>query len=349
MEHDQPAQSLVANPTLYPLTFTPALRDYVWGGRNLERLYGRPLPPGQIAESWEISAHPTASTVVDAGPLRGRSLPEVLAIYGTKLVGKRSSWAPERGRFPLLVKLLDVERRLSVQVHPPDDYALQHENGELGKTEMWYVLHAQPGARIILGLRSGVTPGTLQLAAAENRIEEELHFLPVRVGDAIFIPPGTIHAALEGLVINEVLQNSDTTYRLYDWDRLGSDGKPRPLHMNKAMEVMDFQRAQPGPVQQVVLEDGRGLVRTRIVSCRYFVVEKIALEGGAEWQGHANGETFEMWGTIQGQADLSSATGDTSLPAVKYCLVPAALGDFAIRSQRGATLLRIYLPSQDTA
>jgi mannose-6-phosphate isomerase len=276
-------------------------------------------------------------------------LPEVLEIYGTEIVGKRAGRALECGRFPLLVKLLDAEKRLSVQVHPSDDYALQHENGELGKTELWYVLHAQPGARIILGLRSGITPQALRLAAAENRIEQQLHFLPVRVGDAIFIPPGTVHAALEGLVINEVLQNSDTTYRVYDWGRVGSDGKPRPLHMDKAMEVMDFERVEPGPVHQVLLEQRAGIMRTRIVSCRYFVVEKISLEGGAAWQGHTNGETLEMWGTIQGRAHLSSATGDASLPAIKYCLVPAALGDFTIHSPHGATLLRIYLPPEDTA
>ncbi len=329
---------------LYPLTFTPVVRDYLWGGRSFERLYGRSLPPGPAAESWEISAHPTASTVVDAGSLRGRSLPELLAIYGVDLVGTHAWWALARGRFPLMVKLLDAEKRLSVQVHPPDAYALQHEDGELGKTEMWYVLHAQPDARIILGMRPGVTPESFRQAVAENQLERELHFLPVQPGDVIFIAPGTVHAALEGMVINEVLQNSDTTYRVYDWGRTGADGKPRRLHIDKAMDVIDFQCVEPGPTQPVLVETRPGVVRQRIASCRYFVVERVSLAAAAGWSGRTQGETLEIWGTIEGQATLSWAAGDVPLPTIRYCLVPASLGDFTVGAEHDTTLLRIYLP-----
>jgi mannose-6-phosphate isomerase len=350
MKHDHHKTHPAAKGTvaLYPLTFSPVVRDYLWGGRSFERLYGRPLPPGPAAESWEISAHPTASTVVDTGSLRGRSLPEVLAIYGVDLVGTRARWALARDRFPLMVKLLDVKTRLSVQVHPPDEYALQHEDGELGKTEMWYVLHAQPDARIIFGMRPGVTPESFRQAVAENRLEESLHVLQVKPGDVIFIAPGTVHAALDGLVINEVLQNSDTTYRVHDWGRTGSDGKPRPLHINKAMDVIDFQRVEPGPTQPVLVESRAGSVRQRIASCRYFVVERISLDAAAGWSGHTGGETFEIWGTIEGQASLNWAAGSVPLPAIRYCLVPASLGDFAIGAERDTTLLRIYLPPEGT-
>jgi mannose-6-phosphate isomerase len=333
---------------LYPMTFTPALRDYIWGGRNLERLYGRPLPPGPAAESWEISAHPAGSTVVDAGPLQGYALPDVFATYGAELVGRRAAWALQRGRFPLLVKLLDAEKRLSVQVHPPDEYALQHENGELGKTEMWYVLHAQPDARIILGLRRGVTRVDFLRAIAENRLEEVLHSLPVKPGDAVLITPGTVHAALEGLVINEVLQNSDTTYRVYDWGRVGADGRPRPLHVEKALDVLDFCNVEPGVLPQPILEDQEGVVRQHVVHSRHFVVEKITLATYGVWRGETNGETLEMWGCIAGEASLEWPAGSVPLPAVRYCLVPAAPCRFVIRAvQSPAVLLRIYLPSEE--
>lgn len=348
-----PTASSVLNdrPPLYPLTFTPALRDYLWGGRNLERLYGRQLPPGPTAESWEISAHPTASTVVDSGALRGWGLPDVLAAYGERLVGRRAAWALARNRFPLLVKLLDAEQRLSVQVHPPDEYALAHEGNELGKTEMWYVLHAAPGARIILGTRPGVTAEAFRAALASgDRLADLLHEVPVGAGDAIFIPPGTVHAALEGLVINEVLQNSDTTYRVYDWGRIGPDGRPRPLHLDKAMEVINFDRPAPGPVQPLTLPGAPGVTYLRLAACRYFVVEKLTLSPGAHFAAATDGATLEMWGTIEGNATLVWSDGSVALPAIRYCLVPAALGPFTVQTAAGATLLRIYLPPEgDTA
>ena len=331
-------------PVLYPLTFTPALRDYIWGGRNLERLYGRSLPPGPTAESWEISGHPTASTVVDSGPLRGKPLPEVLDSYGVDLVGTRACWALERSKFPLMIKLLDVEKRLSVQAHPPDDYAMAHEDGELGKTEMWYVLHARPGAHLIMGLRPGVTQATFRQAVADESLEECLNHLPVKAGDAFLISPGTVHAALEGLVIAEVLQNSDTTYRVYDWGRMGTDGQPRPLHLRKAMEVIDFQQDPPGPIVPVLAGTYEGITRYELTRCQYFVVERVSLESGATYAGRTEGKTFEIWGTIDGQARLSWDDGSISLPTIRFCLVPACLGGFSIRSAVPTTMLRVYLP-----
>jgi mannose-6-phosphate isomerase len=329
---------------LYPLTFTPALRDYIWGGRNLEKLYGRPLPPGRTAESWEISGHPTASTVVDAGPLEGQSLPEALAAMGADLVGTRAGWALARNKFPLLIKLLDAEKRLSVQVHPPDDYALVHENGELGKTEMWYVLHARPGAQLILGLRPGVTPEAFRQAVADNALETWLHHLPVKAGDAVFVPSGTVHAILEGIIIAEIQQNSDTTYRVYDWGRVGADGKPRPLHVEKALAVINFQQIEPGPYQPLLVGDENGVTRHEISRCGYFVVEKITMSPGAIYPGQTNGETLEIWGTVEGKSELAWAKEPIPLPAIRFCLVPARLGDFEVRATESVTMLRVYLP-----
>jgi len=330
--------------TLYPLTFTPALRDYVWGGRNLERLYGRSLPPGPAAESWEISGHPVAPTRVDNGPLAGRLLPDVLTDLGADLAGTRAGWALERGKFPLLVKLVDAEQRLSVQVHPSDDYALVHENGELGKTEMWYILHARPGAQLILGLRPGVMPSAFRQAIADQKLETCLHHLPVRAGDAVFVPAGTVHAILEGIIAAEVQQNSDMTYRIYDWGRLGADGQPRPLHVEKSLAVIDFQQIEPGAYRPVPVAAEAGVTRHEISRCRYFVVEKVALAPGAVYAGRTTGETLEIWGAVEGSGELVWAGDPIPLPAIRFCLVPARLGDFAVRAAGPATLLRVYLP-----
>jgi mannose-6-phosphate isomerase len=334
-----------AKNNLYPLTFTPALKDYIWGGRNLEELYGRQLPPtGPIAESWEISGHPNGPAVVDAGPLAGKPLPEVLEALGMDLVGSRAGWALERDKFPLLVKLLDAQKRLSVQVHPDDDYALANEDGELGKTEMWYILHAQPGAQLILGLRPGVTPQAFRQAITDNELDKWLYHLPVKAGDAVFVPAGTVHAILEGIMAAEIQQNSDTTYRIYDWGRVGADGNPRPLHVDKALEVINFQQIEPGVYQPDSITSEAGITRQEITRSDYFVVEKVALRPGAVYAGRTDGASLEIWGTVEGLSELTWGSEPVPLPAIRFCLVPARLGVFGVRCVEAATMLRVYLP-----
>ncbi|MBN1641266.1 MAG: class I mannose-6-phosphate isomerase [Anaerolineae bacterium] len=328
---------------IYPLTFTPVFRDYIWGGRNLETRFGRELPPGIVAESWEISGHPSSPTTVDRGPLAGMTLPEVQARLGDRLVGVRSRWATERAKFPLLVKLLDANRRLSVQVHPSDAYALAHE-GDLGKTEMWYVLYAEPGTELICGLAREMTRDTFRAALAEGTLGECLHRVQIAAGDAICVPTGTVHALLEGAVVAEIQQNSDTTYRVYDWDRLGADGKPRPLHIDKALDVIDYAMVRPGAVAPRVVQDGGGLRRAEISRCPYFVVEQVHLDAGAVYRGQCDGTTFEIWGCVKGAATLHSADAPVALPAVRFVLLPAALGAFSLHATEPAVLLRAYAP-----
>lgn len=330
--------------SLYPLTFIPALKDYIWGGRNLERLYGRELPPGIIAESWEIAGHPNGASRVEAGPLQGKTLPEVLDLLGQDLAGTRAEWALQRGKFPLLLKLLDAERDLSVQVHPPDAYALQHEGGELGKTEMWYVLHARPGARIIYGLKPGVTRTTFRQALEAGTLETQLHYLPVQAGDAVFVKAGTIHALLAGTVVAEIQQNSDTTYRVYDWGRVGADGKPRPLHVDKALEVIDFDLVEPGPYQPRPLGAEEGVTRAEIGRCEYFVVETVTFEAGAGFQARTDGTTFEIWGTVAGSTALEWAGQPIPLPSIRWTLLPAGLGEYRLTAGTTSTMLRVYVP-----
>jgi mannose-6-phosphate isomerase len=329
---------------VYPLTFDPVFRDYIWGGRNLERLFRRRLPTGIVAESWEISGHPSSPTRVNDGPLAGLTLPEVQDRLGEALVGTRSTWATRRKKFPLLVKLLDAHRRLSVQVHPPDDYALAHENGELGKTEMWYVLHAEPGAQLIYGLSQETTPEAFRAALGQGTLPDLLHHLPVQAGDAVFVPPGTVHAVLEGLVIAEIQQNSDVTYRVYDWDRVGADGKPRPLHIDKALDVIRFDMVCPQVYKPLVVANQGGLWRAEISRCAYFVVEEVKLASGSAYVGQCDGQTFEIWGCVAGKAQVQWSASPLHLEAVQYTLLPAALGEWSIRASQPATLLRAYAP-----
>lgn len=331
----------MSRPPLYPLTFTPVLKEYIWGGRKLATLLGRELPPGvNIAESWEIAAHPHGDARVANGALRGRSLAELTGAYGSALTGGRA----RPGRFPLLVKLLDAHQKLSVQVHPDDAYAQRHEGGELGKAEMWVVLHAEAGASVVLGLQPGATPERLRAALAAGNLEQWLHILPVQAGDAVCVPAGAIHALLGGAVIAEIQQNSDTTYRLYDWNRTGADGRPRPLHVEKALQVIDFSLVRPGLAQPALLAEHDGLRRWQLCAAPTFIVERLELAAGACWQGSLTGETLEIWGTVAGAATVTAGATTLPLPAVQFALLPAALGDYTITAGQPATLLRATLP-----
>ncbi|MBN1311366.1 MAG: class I mannose-6-phosphate isomerase [Anaerolineae bacterium] len=323
--------------TLYPLTFTPVLKDYIWGGRNLEKL-GRDLPEGTIAESWEIAGHEDGTTVVDNGPFAGKKLTDVHTELGLALIGHSNNWAQERGKFPLLIKLLDANRPLSVQVHPNDAYALSHEGNELGKTEMWVVLHAEPGAEVILGVKKDTTPQAFRQALEEGRLEPYLHHVSVKAGDHICVPAGTLHAIMGGLIIAEIQQNSNTTYRVYDWNRVGADGKPRPLHVDKALDVINFDQVEPGLSPPEPISESDGVRRSRLCSNTYFVTERVEMAKGTIYRGSCSGDSLEIWGVVEGNVVIDAV----SLRAVRFALLPAALGDFTVTALSKTTLLRTY-------
>ena len=323
---------------LYPLTFTPVLKDYIWGGRHLEAL-GRELPPGIIAESWEIAAHEDGTAVVNNGRFAGKLLTEVQAELGLDLIGKKCAWAQERGKFPLLVKLLDANRPLSVQVHPDDAYALAREGNELGKTEMWVVLRAEPGAEIILGVTKGTTPELFRAGIENGRLEPYLHRIKVKKGDHICVPAGSLHAIMSGLLIAEIQQNSNTTYRVYDWNRLGADGQPRPLRIDKALDVINFDQVEPALTEAALVAEEPGIRRYVLCRNKYFVTERVEMAEGAVFSGNCNGDTLEIWGTIAGTAVIN----DVELPTIRFALLPAAMGDFSVTAVTETTLLRAYV------
>lgn len=335
---------------LYPLLFEPVLKDYIWGGRGLAERLGRQLPAGTpIAESWEIAAHMNGDVTIINGAFAGKSLSTLTSELGLSLLGTRAEWALRRGKFPLLVKLLDANRRLSVQVHPDDEYALEHEGNELGKSEMWVVLHAEPDSAVILGVRKGTDASRLRKALdkGDGSIERYLHRIPVSSGDFICVPSGSLHAILGGAIIAEIQQNSDMTYRVYDWERLGHDGKPRTLHVDKALEVISFAQVEPQlPEPLALTSDTAGIRRWELCRTSYFVVERVKLATDAEYEGATDGTSLEIWGCTSGQVALASSLSTVLLPEITFTLLPARLGPFQVAGVNGepATLLRVYLP-----
>ncbi|MBI2505681.1 MAG: class I mannose-6-phosphate isomerase [Candidatus Latescibacteria bacterium] len=240
-------------PAVLPMR--PYLREVVWGGRRLGECYHKDLPADKpIGESLEVSALPGMESEVANGPLAGWSLARVMGAFGAELVGE-PVWERYGGDFPLLIKLLDPREDLSIQVHPDDQYAQEQGLGKWGKMEAWYVLHSEEG-RIAHGLRAGVGRRELEAAIAGGRVEEAVEFFPVHPGQVVFSPPGTVHALCRGVVVYEVQQSSDLTFRLYDYKRPGLDGRPRQLHIAQGLEVIDFGRSAPPPASWREFADG---------------------------------------------------------------------------------------------
>src|ERR1051325_2254154 len=231
---------------LYPLTFHPIFKERVWGGRKLAELYAKELPPDKpIGESWEITDRPEGVSVISNGPLAGKDLRWLMENHQRELLGPAKPAAG--GRFPLLVKLLDSRDKLSLQVHPPAHKAVEL-NGE-PKTEMWYFAHCDPGADIFVGLKRGVTRAEFERRIGDGSVADCFHRIEVKAGDAMFLPSGRVHALGAGSVLFEIQQNSDTTYRVFDWNRVGLDGKPRELHVAQALASIDFADFEPGLIR----------------------------------------------------------------------------------------------------
>jgi mannose-6-phosphate isomerase len=324
---------------IYPLYFKPVLKNYLWGGRNLEKL-GRNLPEGEkVAESWEIAAHEDGMTTVKNGPYAGKSLADLLLLLGEDLVGRNNQWAIKRGKFPLLVKLIDANRPLSVQVHPHDDYAMAHEKNELGKSEMWVVLDAEPDAEIVYGMNAKVIPEEFRKAIENGTLEQYLRRIPIRTGDHVCVPAGTLHAILDGVIIAEIQQNSNTTYRVYDWNRLGDDGSPRALHVDKAIDVVDFDQVNCKLPSPKALKSGNGWTAEALCENQYFTTERYRLQKGTTYAGFCDGSSLEIWGVLSGSIEV----GVNRFTQVAFFLLPASLGAYEIIANEESTLLRVYV------
>lgn len=318
----------------YPLQFQAEFKERVWGGRDLER-FGYDMPEGRIGEAWTIADHPNGTTKVMNGELAGLGLDQVREQFGKEFFGPKG-FSEKTGRFPLLIKLLDCQDDLSVQVHPNDDYA-GLPKGELGKTEMWYVLDAKPGAKIIYGLKEGVTRENLAAAIEENRIMDSLQEVSVAPGDTFYIPAGTVHALCAGVLVAEIQQNSDTTYRLYDYDRPGLDGKPRELHVEDSLNVTAYEDSGATRMTTELSADNEWLT---IARSPYFTVEKGRTS--SRWELASNCDSFTIHIICEGEGTLRWAEGELPVKPGDSFLIPANQGAYAFEGS--LTMLRSLVP-----
>jgi mannose-6-phosphate isomerase len=319
---------------LYPLTFDPIFKERIWGGRNLETLYGKPLPPDRrIGESWEISDRPGDESVVANGPLRGTTLHSLMEQRPEALLGPRRPMPP---RFPLLVKIIDAQETLSLQVHPPAGPAAQL--GGEPKAEMWYVTRTGPASELFVGLKTGVTRAKFEQELDLQTVAGCFHRIPVKPGDAMFLPSGRVHALGGETVIFEIQQNSDTTYRVFDWNRVDGTGKARALHVAQSLASIQFNDFEPALLPQTVLAAPPGTIRP-LVKNELFEVEVRTLPAGASLE--LTDGRMQIIGVIEGALRVE-AEEPVALRAGQFCLVPVHCGSATGRTDGGASFLQVH-------
>lgn len=294
------------------ITFTPLYMERVWGGRELETIYGRNLPKSEppYGESWEMTDRSEEQSIVNHGAFQGTSLGE---LWKTKREEVFGTGFESSERFPLLIKILDARDDLSIQVHPPTEIAPEL-NGE-PKTEMWYIADATPEAKLYVGLKNGVSKDDFEQAITQGTVDQVVHAIDAKAGDSIFIPSGRLHAIGAGFLIYEIQQNSDTTYRVFDWNRVGLDGAPRELHIEESMRCIDFNDVEP-PMDT---PDGDTLAQ-----CEFFQVDQLDLKPGTS-VGNPDPERFSIVTVVSGE--IQSADGRTH-----------QAGDFLLQPRNAAPL-----------
>lgn len=323
-------------PDVYPLRFEPVYKNYIWGGRRLETLLGRQLERDQVcAESWEIADHPEGQSIVATGPLAGTSLSDLVKVHGQALLGRHHP----RCVFPLLLKYLDANQNLSVQVHPDDRTAAEMGLADPGKTEAWYVIEATPGSRLWAGFAEPVDRETLERALRQGDVERLLHCWEPQRGDCIFVPAGTVHAIGAGLLVAEIQQMSNNTFRLSDWGRVDAEGRPRPLHIEQGIRAIDYAAAAVQPTRgQPTSEPGVA----RLVACDQFILDRWQLADRTR----IDGENRCLIVTVVG-GELA-VEGDVTPPLRigQTLLIPAACGSLQLQSagESNAEFLVAYLP-----
>ncbi len=318
------------------MKLAPAGKDYLWGGERLKTQYNKKLDFSPLAETWECSVHPDGQSVVSGGEYGGRTLASVLEEHPEYLGAKALSRG--QGTLPVLVKFIDAAKDLSVQVHPDDAYAMLHENS-YGKSEMWYVLEAEPGAKVICGFEHNVTAPQLFKAAADGKLARHLHHVPAQKGDVFYIPAGTVHAIGAGVIVAEIQESSNLTYRLYDYNRLGKDGRPRALNMDKALQVLDMKAVGTIVPKERNIRYYAGCAREVLCRCKYFEAERIRLQTRFEFSVYDT--SFQIILCVDGSGEICNVEGGTAVPFMKGdCLfLPADAGRFEVSGK--AELLKV--------
>ncbi len=323
---------------LGPIQLRASLHETIWGGENLRAIAGKDVPPGKrIGESWETALDAIATNP----PYADQTLGALTEYYGVDLIGARAA-AVFGERFPLLTKFLDAHDQLSVQVHPNDEYAAAHEGGKLGKTEMWYILHTAPGARVVYGLNRETTRDEIRQAIATNTLEDVLHSVEVKPGDIIFVPAGTVHAICAGVALYELQEYSDITYRLYDYGRLQADGRPRDLHIEQGLAVMRYAPQTLERVTPLARDERRVLV-----GCHYFVLDELTLNG--KRAGTVRPTSCQIVTALAGRCEIASDEGSVRLAQGETAVLPATIGAHTFIGDDETRLLRSWVPEPDDA
>jgi len=299
---------------LYPMKFEPVFKDYLWGGNELER-FNKFSDASVIAESWEVSANRDGMSIISNGELKGSSLEDVFKWFPKDLCGIGS-----HKQFPLLIKFIDAKLPLSVQVHPDDTYAFQYEGGSLGKSEMWYIVDAKPGARLVYGLKEGVSKEDFSKAVEEGKISDTLNYVEVKKGDWINIPAGLVHAIGEGIIVLEIQQNSNITYRVYDYDRKDAHGNTRELHIDKAMDVIDFD-GDSIPISQFVKFSSKNYLEYN----KYFAVEVV--ESKDSYTTDTDLASFHTYTVLEGSFEVEGVLVEKG----ETVLIPASMEEYTLR------------------
>lgn len=320
------------------LQFADTFAPRIWGGRKLRDLFGKDAPDERIGEDWLISDHPMAESTVSEGEFAGLTLHQIIERDARPLLGPLPRLTIH-GRFPLLLKLLDAADVLSVQVHPDDECARRLGEPDVGKTEMWYVLQAEPGAGLISGLRETVTAAQLREGIDEGNVEPLMVRHAAVEGLSLFVPAGAVHAIGSGIVLAEIQQNSDLTYRLYDWNRRDPQGKPRKLHLEKAFQAIHFGAAPVVPAKPLSYEHNGALCHV-LAACRHFAAEFVEVRG--QFRRDTGGRSFHMVLVQSGALQFGAGRSQTTLVPGQCALVPGHSSHFEVAGQ--GAFLDYYVP-----
>jgi len=342
-------ESKVDKFVFYPYKFGSIFKEKVWGGRGLNLFLHKDLPPhAMVGESWELSDRDADMSIVENGPHRGVSLRSLMTANPASLLGEDVARAFPH-RFPLLVKYIDAHETLSLQVHPDDAHAMRNENGQWGKMEAWYIIHAAPGAFIYRGVVPGTDRRRFEDMLLRRTVRDCLVKLPVNTGDLVFVPPGCLHATGRGVLFCEVQQNSDLTYRVYDWDRVDTSGNGRELHVEKALDVVDWdltsrEELTPPPIPHT----NNGSVQV-MLRCPKFEIDKVTLKAGEKLAGSVE-RRFHVLCIVDGHARITCPAADAT-PAHastgETYLIPSAAGSYELASDDACTALRAFVPLKE--
>ena len=304
---------------LKPIKLKSVCKEIIWGGNRLKNEYNKVSSLNNIAESWELTVRDDGMNIIDGGEFDGYTMAEYIEKNGFGVVTNK-----EMDRFPLLIKFIDAEDNLSVQVHPDDEYGLKTANS-LGKTEMWYVIDAKPGAQLVYGLKEGYTVDMLKSAIENGTVEETLNYVSVKKGDVFFIPSGLVHAIGAGILLAEIQQNSNITYRVYDYNRIGKDGKPRELHVNDALNVIVNRNDEE--IEKIRFSTSVKNT-TSLASCEYFNVDKFNIDGTLEFS--TNAESFNSILCLDGNGYIEFSNEKFELKKGDSYFIPANIGTYSI-------------------